>query len=237
MPPGKSLRIRRLFSNGRALTIGLDHGADDPPAVVRMLQRCGADAVVLSPGMLDRVVDDLGDLGVILRINAPGTPPMEFIDVPGALALGADAVLVAVDIAAAGDLARLARVTDDGRRFGVPVVADMLQHDLPSALGAVSEFGADVIVTRSGATHPNLRRAVRAVATPVLIAPAPGSSVDYVLRSVYRCLESAAQGIVLDPGPESLVTAVHQLVHQGVTVEEALLAVVPEFRDAAGPSR
>ena len=79
---------------------------------------------------------------------------MEFIDVQGALGLGADAVLVAVDVSAAGDLVRLARVTDDGRRFGVPVVADMLQHDLPSALGTASEYGADVIVTRSGATPP-----------------------------------------------------------------------------------
>ena len=48
MTLGKSLRMRRIFANGRALVVPLDHRTDDPVPLVRSVARSGVDAVALS---------------------------------------------------------------------------------------------------------------------------------------------------------------------------------------------
>jgi DhnA family fructose-bisphosphate aldolase class Ia len=59
MALGKSLRLRRIFANGRALIVPLDHGTEYAAPLVRSVARSGADAVALSPGVLERVIEDL----------------------------------------------------------------------------------------------------------------------------------------------------------------------------------
>jgi DhnA family fructose-bisphosphate aldolase class Ia len=66
---GKALRLRRIFANGRALIVDCEPPSDDPVAKVRLLARTGVDAVVLTPGLLDIVAEELGALSVILRID------------------------------------------------------------------------------------------------------------------------------------------------------------------------
>jgi len=96
MTLGKSLRLRRIFANGRALVVPLDHRTDDPVPLVRSIARSGVDAVALSPGVLERVIEDLAGLAVVLRLNGSKRTP-QLVSVQGALELAAVGVLTGAD--------------------------------------------------------------------------------------------------------------------------------------------
>src|SRR5258708_38970219 len=117
MTLGKSLRLRRIFANGRALVVPLDHRTDDPVPLVRSIARSGADAVALSPGVLERGIEDLAGLAVILRMNGLKRPS-PLVSVQGALEMGDAAELLRVYAPDARDLERLGPVTAHARRPG-----------------------------------------------------------------------------------------------------------------------
>src|SRR3977135_1790166 len=106
MTLGESLRLRRIFANGRALVVPLDHRTDDPVPLVRSIARSGVDAVALSPGVLERVIEDLAGLAVVVGLKGSNRTP-QLVSVQGALELGAEAVLLRVDAHDTRDLERL----------------------------------------------------------------------------------------------------------------------------------
>jgi fructose-bisphosphate aldolase / 2-amino-3,7-dideoxy-D-threo-hept-6-ulosonate synthase len=218
---GKSLRLRRIFANGRALIVPLDHGGEDPVPVVRALARSGVDAVALSPGVLERVSEDLAGLAVILRLNGANRTP-QLVSVQGALELGAEAVLLKVDAHEARDLERLGRVTEDARRLGMPVIADIVGEDLPDMVTIAAEYGADAIQTQPIGDFAGLRHTVRTAGRPILASTGRPGSVNSLLRLVNNCLEAGGQGVVVEPQAEAVLAGINALVHQGVSVEEAL---------------
>ncbi len=145
MTIGKVIRLRRLMRKGRALVVPLDHGLvagplkgiEDPLALVKLIAQSDADAVLLTPGVLEQVATELGQLAIILRIDGcttvgaggPGGAMQQFASVARAAELGADAVIVNVTIGGAqeGDeLRKLGRVTEEANRWGMPVIAEML---------------------------------------------------------------------------------------------------------------
>lgn len=233
MTLGKSLRLRRIFAQGRTLIVPLDHRTDDPVPLVRSVARSGVDAVALSPGVLERVIEDLAGLAVILRLNGSKRTP-QLVSVQGALELGAEAVLLKVDAHDTRDLELLGRVTEDARRLGVPVVAEILGEDPPAVVTIAAEYGADVIQTQSIGDAADFRQTVRTAGRPVLASAGQPGSVADLLRFVNNCLEAGAQGIVVEPQGEPVLAGINALVHQGVSVAEALAiaeserAMVPE---------
>src|SRR5579872_2405004 len=140
MALGKLLRLRRIFANGRAIIVPLDHRTDDPAPLVRSAARSGIDAVALSPGVLERVIEDIAGLAVILRLNG-SRRKTQLISVQGALELGAEAVLLRVDAHDSGDLERLGGATEDARRLGMPLIAEIMGEDLPSLVTIAAEYG------------------------------------------------------------------------------------------------
>jgi hypothetical protein len=50
---------------------------------------------------------------------------------------------------------------------------------------------------------------------------------------VNDCLEAGGQGVVIDPQPEAVLAGINALVHQGVSVLEAL--AITESERAAAP--
>jgi DhnA family fructose-bisphosphate aldolase class Ia len=207
MTLGKSLRLRRIFANGRALVVPLDHRTDDPVPLVRSVARSGVDAVALSPGVLERVMEDLAGLAVVLRLNGSKRTP-QLVSVQGALELGAEAVLLRVDAHDARDLERLGRVTEDARRLGMPVITEIMGEDLPAVATIAAEYGADAIQTQITGDFADFRQTVRTAGRPVL------ASADQ--------MEAGGQGIVVEPQPEPVLAGINALVHQGVSVAEAL---------------
>ena len=218
---GKSLRLRRIFANGRALIVPLDRHTDDPMALVRSVARSGADAVALSPGVLERVIEDLAGLAVILRLNGSTRTP-QLVSVQGALEMGAEAVLLRVDAHDTRDLERLGQVTEDARGLGMPVFAEILGEDLPAAVTIAAEYGADVIQTQTVGDAADFRQTVRTAGRPILAFAGQLGAVSNLLRFVNDCLEAGGQGVVIEPQPETVLAGINALVHQGVSITEAL---------------
>src|SRR5271157_2363480 len=96
MTLGKSLRLRRVFANGRALIVDCGPLAGECLGKVRLLARAGADAVVITPGLLDVVAEELAGLSVILQIDGGPGRAQQLLSVQAALEMGAEAVLVGV---------------------------------------------------------------------------------------------------------------------------------------------
>jgi hypothetical protein len=56
----------------------------------------------------------------------------------------------------------------------------------------------------------------------------PPRSVADLLSFAYECLEAGTQGVVVEPQRESVLAGMNALVHQGVSVAEALAIAEPE---------
>ena len=237
MSLGKTLRMRRLMRRGRVVIVAVDHGnaagvvpgLEDPVNVVKTAAQADADGILITPGLLEQCLDAVGDLAVILRIDgcvtALGGGPMEqFCTVEHAVSLGVDGVVINATVGAEHERAELEKVgvvAAEGRRWGIPVVAEMLSQrmmenhmdfsgngrgNLPADIAADvalasrvgAELGADAIKTRYPGDPERFREIVTATGCPVLVAGGPqrDSSLESSLRLVDEVLEAGASGIV-----------------------------------------
>lgn len=238
MPIGKALRLRRLRSRGRTVIVALDHGnaggmvpgLENPIDVVKMCAGEGADGVLVTPGVLEQSIDEVGDLAILLRLDGaattigPGGPMRVYCEMQDALALGVDAVVLNATIGAAHEgfeLEKVGRIASEGRRWGLPVVAEILsqrmlanhmdftgegQAALPSDIAQdVSmacrlgvELGADAIKTRYCGDIEDFRRIAACTSRPILVAGGPlrDSSLESTLRLVNDVLEAGAAGVI-----------------------------------------
>lgn len=237
MSIGKTLRLRRLLRKGRALVVPLDHGLvagpvpgiEDPVGLIKRIAQSEADAVLLTPGVLEQVAGELDQLAVILRVDGctsvhGGGPMRQFLSVAQAVELGADAIIVNATVGGeqeSVELLKLGQVVEEARRWGMPVVAEMLgarmmanhldftgkgtaklpenvaeEIALASRIGA--EMGADVIKTRYSGDEDSFRRIVSATGRPVMVAGGPlrDASLRALLEMVDQCLSAGAEGVI-----------------------------------------
>jgi len=142
MMMGKQLRLRRFNPSGRSVIIAIDHGAtagivpglERPAEIAKLADQAGADGILVTPGILEQVMDSVGSLAILLRIDGcvsiQGAGPMRlFCSVEHATGLGVDGVIVNAVIGSPyenEELQKLGEVAAAGRHFGVPVIAEML---------------------------------------------------------------------------------------------------------------
>ena len=237
MSVGKALRLRRLLRKGRALVVPLDHGLvagplrgiEDPVALVKLVAQSDADAVLLTPGVLEQVASELGQLAVILRIDGgvtagSGGAMRQFTSLAHAAELGVDAVIVNATIGGeqeGPELVKLGQVAEDARRWGIPIVAEMLSArmlanhldftgqgkaalpddvatDIALAARIGAEMGADIIKTRYSGDEDSFRRIVSSTGRPVMVAGGPlrDASVRALLELVDQCISAGAEGFI-----------------------------------------
>ena len=237
MSIGKSLRMRRLLGRGRAVIVALDHGnaagvvpgLENPAAVVKQVARGGADGILVTPGVLEQTLDHVGNLAVLLRIDgcvsSLGSGPMRlFADMEQAVALGVDAVVLNATLGAeheSYELEKVGKVASAGRKWGLPVIAEMLSRrmminhmdmsgtgadtlpediaqDVSLACRIGAELGADAIKTRYPGSVEDFREAVAACGRPVLAAGGPrrGGGLRAALEVVSEVLQSGASGVI-----------------------------------------
>jgi DhnA family fructose-bisphosphate aldolase class Ia len=222
---GKLLRLRRIFSQGRALAALCEPPGKDPVGSVRLLARSGVDAVLLTPGLLELVAEELGSLAVILRIDGGSLRPRPLVSVRGALEMGADAVALEVNTAPAA-IERFGCVSEEARRLGMPLLAQVAGEDWREAARLSADYGADLIGAPYRWDGAAWRECARATGKPLLVGPDLPSGGGALLEAIRRALEEPAQGILLGTPPPSaeaarLMEAIHALVHQDVSLEEA----------------
>lgn len=244
---GKTIRRGRLFrADGRAVVIALDHGQfkgpmpglTSLPDLVAAAAEGGADGVIVNPGAVAACAAACaGRCALIVRVTGASTDANPSFDyhrqiasVEGALALGADAVIAMGFLGGSGEAASLellAQIAEDCRRWGMPLVAEMLIadpakfHDVPSiALGArvAYELGADVIKAY-GAGQPRFAEIPASVPLPVLVAGGAASADPAAMAR--RAIEEGAAGVAFGrtvfatEHPERTVAALVRVVHEG----------------------
>ncbi|HHN93131.1 MAG TPA: aldolase [Anaerolineae bacterium] len=259
----KGHRWHHIFRpDGRTVILALDHagmfgmaaGLDAPGEVIRQARRGGADAILTTYGTAARFADEIGDLGLILRMDggvsslAQERRPLRLLySVADALRLGADGVACMGWPGSRFEgetLPYLARLAARCAAWNVPLLAEMLpggfespgEQWTPENIGHAcrigAEMGADFIKTAYTGDRESFRRIVERVPVPLVVLGG-GAATDTraFLTAIHDALAAGAAGVAVGrniyrhPSPERMTAAIVALVHGGATVAEAYLEV------------
>lgn len=230
---GKQLRMRRVFKDGKALVLPFDHpiyfgpqpGTESPAKLVALARDNGATAVLLTAGALRQAVNEVGDLGIILRIDAtitqlggPDTIMHLLHSATDAAALGADMVVLNCYIGI-GDaaiesqlLTKLAAVSAECDRIGMPLCGEIIPRvsykdpaqtmptsaDLAVAMRIALEYGCDVVKTVYNGDAKGYAEAVSTCHLPVIMAGGPkGSGELDIFHQLHEAMTHGATGAAI----------------------------------------
>lgn len=258
MDAGKRRRLNHVFqTDGKAVIVPMDHGVTlgpvkglvDMASILEKLRRGGCDAIVVHKGIARHVITE--PLGLIVHLSAgttygPDTSrKVEVGQVEEAIALGADAVSVHVNIGSGAEpemLMDLGRIAAECEAWGMPLLAMMYprgpgvkavggEHD-PRLVAHVArlgaELGADVVKTNYTGSVETFEEVVAGCPVPVIIAGGPKAATDLeVLQMVEDSLRAGARGISIGRNvfqhddPARMTQALAAIVHQGLSATEA----------------
>jgi DhnA family fructose-bisphosphate aldolase class Ia len=230
---GKQLRMRRVFRNGKALVLPLDHpiyfgpqpGTENPAKLLALAREYGATAVLLTAGALRQAVGEVGDLGIIMRIDAtlshmggPDTIMHLLHDAEEAAALGADMVVVNCYVGIGSPqveadlLKKLATVSAQCERIGLPLCGEIIPRvsytnpaqttptsaDLALAIRLGLEYGCDVVKTVYNGDPAGYAQAVATSHLPVIMAGGPkGSGELAIFHQLHEAMTHGASGAAI----------------------------------------
>jgi len=230
---GKKLRLRRVFRDGKILVLPFDHpiyfgvqpGTEDPRKLLKLAREHGGTAVLVTAGTLRAALDEVGDLGIIMRIDAtlthrtgPDTVMHLLHNAEEASALGADMVVLNCYVGT-GDipaesalLEKLATVSAECEQIGMPICAEIIprvaypdpaqkmptSEDMAMAIRLGLEYGCDVVKTVYNGDPEGYAKAVASGHIPVIMAGGPKTSgeLDF-LEQVYEAMTHGASGVAI----------------------------------------
>ena len=231
--PEQNVRVGRLFDriSGRSFMVALDRTvsagpepyAEDARALIRSVADAGADAMLLSPGLIKQygsLVAYRGGPALVARIDFPFMPGLgqgdgeEFrliATVEEAVGLGADAVAMFLtggyhDRRVFGDnVAAVASVAAACRRLGTPLVVEAVpwgdaspDRQDPKLVADLcrmaAELGADLVKTEN--VGDEMGRVVRSCPVPVLVLGGPTAPLPDILARTQEALDAGARGVV-----------------------------------------
>jgi DhnA family fructose-bisphosphate aldolase class Ia len=256
---GEDIRLARLFEGGsNAIVAAIDHGLYNGPrpgfedlgAIVDRL--AGADAILISPGTAPHVASVFSRRGapqMMVRLNW-GTQyatqwgyhesrSVPMISAAGAIAVGADIVLVGMSIKTgseavdAENVEMVARCVAEKRAAGVPIVGEVYpaghedvspeeRHEVISiGCRIVAELGVDLVKTFH--TGERFGEIVRSTPVPILALGAKKlpHEVD-ALELAATAVRDGARGVVFgrnlvgSKDPVRFMAALREVVKQGV---------------------
>lgn len=245
---GKTRRMRRILTGdkGRCLLVPLDHGAwlgpkkglDDPRGIVRKVLKSGANALLVSPGFYNEVMDIVPpSVGVVLRTSLVSGPSEEgFQETPiatvdTALQMDADGVAISIFFGRSGENAMMrymGEMAEAGRRWNMPIILEMLpKPELCYDIDAIAhvarvamEIGADIVKTNY-AGPPDLFRekVIKPICRPVIIAGGEaGSDMEEITTLVTDLMAAGACGVALGrkvwqaDDPEAVVGCIKKII-------------------------
>jgi DhnA family fructose-bisphosphate aldolase class Ia len=230
---GKKLRMRRVFRDGKALVLPFDHpiyfgpqpGTESPAKLVALARDGGATAVLLTAGALRQAIDEVGDLGIIMRIDTTISQiggidtVMHLLHTPEeAAALGADMVVVNCylgmgDVQIESDLLqKLATVSAQCERIGMPLCAEIIPRvsyadktqtsptsaDMATAIRMGLEYGCDVVKTVYNGDPAGYAKAVATGHLPVIMAGGPKGEGDLaIFHQLHDAMTHGASGAAI----------------------------------------
>jgi len=219
---GKTARLERISTDGRLVTIPMDHGITlgaveglvDIESTIDAVTSNGADAVLTQKGIAPRVHPNKNDAGYVVHLNASTTLGPDTNDkrrtgtVEEAVRAGADAVSFHINVGSDHEpdqVTELADVAADAERLGVPVLAmayargpGVDEHDaenLGHAVRLAEEVGADVVKTAYSGSRESFERVVESTAKPVIIAGGDPAGDRETLQGVRDAMDAGAAGV------------------------------------------
>ena len=256
----KTHRMNHIFrEDGKSFIFAMDHaalfgmmdGLESPGHVIRQIREGGADAILTSYGVSKQFVDDIGDMGLILRVDggvsslAQERGPLQLIyGVEDALRLGAEAVGTMGMPGSKFEsqmLPYLSALITECAEWNMPVMAEMLPGGFenpaelwtPENIGHAcrigAELGVDFIKTTYSGDAESFRRIVDQVYVPIVVLG--GSKSDDprdLLESIHGAMQAGASGVAVGRNicqyqePAKIAAAVAAIIHDGATVDAAL---------------
>jgi len=247
---GLANRIRRILkpSTGRTVMLAVDHGyflgptsgLEEPRKTIEPLLPY-ADSLMLTRGVLRTSVPPESEVPVVLRVSG-GTSVLQELSREGltvamedAIRLNATAVTLSIFVGAEGEretLLNLARLVDEGERYGIPVMAvtavgkEMVRDAryLGLATRIAAELGAHLVKTYY---CEGFEEVVRATPVPLVIAGGKKLPERDAIRLAFDAVRDGARGVDMGRNifqsdcPVGMIRAVRAVVQERAGVEEA----------------
>jgi putative autoinducer-2 (AI-2) aldolase len=251
MDYGMKNRLAGIISpkNGRCVMLAVDHGyfqgpttgLEKPREVVAPLLPY-ADSLMLTRGVLRTSVDPAARTPIVLRMSG-GTSVLKddlsnediTVSTEDAIRCNASALAISVFVGSANEkqtLSNLAKLCDDGQRYGIPVLAvtavgkEMVRDAryLGLATRICAELGAHVVKTYH---CEHFERVVAGSPVPVVIAGGKKIEERDALKLAYSAVSDGAAGVDMGRNifqsrwPVQMIRAVRMIVHEGLTDAQA----------------
>jgi len=246
-------RLSRIFNpeTGRTVMLAVDHGyflgptrkLEDPRATITPLLPY-ADALMLTRGVLRNSVDPEAGIPVVLRVSGGASiigPSLAneglTTSIEEAIRLNVSAVTMSIFVGTEHEretLLNLARLVDEGERYGIPVLAvtavgkKLEKRDarfLSLCCRIAAELGAHYVKTYY---CEGFEKVVESCPVPVVIAGGPQlDSFRDTLQLAHDAISRGAKGVDMgrniwqDEHPVAAIRAVRGVVQEKMTVDEA----------------
>jgi len=252
---GKKIRMERIMDRNTKKTVmvplihgvgmGPIKGIKDVKNSVDTIALGGANAVVLHKGIVAASHRRTGkDIGLILHLTATSKRGKQVLvsDVKEAVAMGADAVSIRIEVGGPDEeamLAILGRIARDAEEWGMPLLT--LMHpgsektekayikSLMRAARIGAEIGADVVRIPYSGSSESFSEVVSICPVPVIgIGGEKKDTEKDVLDMVHSIMASGARGVSIGRNifqykrPGNMIKAISQIVHKGFPVATAL---------------
>ncbi|MEF8941331.1 MAG: 2-amino-3,7-dideoxy-D-threo-hept-6-ulosonate synthase [Desulfohalobiaceae bacterium] len=232
------------------VTVGPIRGLEHMKERVNEVAEGGGDAVLMHKGLVRCGHRERGrDIGLIIHLSAstkhsPSTNTKTLVgSVEDGIKLGADAVSVHVNL---GDeqeqqmLGDLGRVASSATEWGIPVLAmvyargpqvkDAYDPEVVAHCARVGEeLGADLVKVNYTGDMDTFGKVAEGCCIPVVIAGGPKmDSRRELVQMVHDSVQAGGAGLSVgrnifqDEDPAGLLGALHRVVHEDATVEDAL---------------
>lgn len=249
---GMANRLAQLIQrDGRALFLPVDHGyfqgpthkLEEPRKTVEPLLPY-ADGLFITRGVLRSSVDPDNAKPVILRVSGGASMAGKDLSNEGittsmeeAIRLNVAAVGISIFVGSDYEkesLLNLAKLVDEGERYGIPVMAvtavgrELEKRDaryLALSSRIAAELGARVVKTY---WCENFDKVVRGCPVPVVMAGGPQTDSELeVFRFVHDGMQKGAIGVNLgrnvwqNDHPVAMIKAIRAIIHDNATPEQA----------------
>jgi DhnA family fructose-bisphosphate aldolase class Ia len=232
---GTSVRLGRLRDKesrrsfmvafDRTLSMGPEPFAEDSEATITTIAANGADAILLSPGLIKQhghLLAYRGAPAIVCRIDFPFIDPADgrhgdefrlIASVEEAAGLGADAVVMFHILghrgtgAGADNVAAIGRVAQEARRVGIPLIVEAVawgpdvadprdQQLVAAATRIAAELGADAVKTEYTGSVEGMRAVIESCPIPVFVLGGPMVDLPALLESTEDALAAGASGVI-----------------------------------------
>jgi putative autoinducer-2 (AI-2) aldolase len=249
---GMQNRLAQLIqADGRCLFLPVDHGyfqgpvkkLEDPHKTLQPLLPY-TDAIFVTRGVLRSCIDPDRSKPVILRVSGGVSVAGKDLAYEGittcmeeAIRLNVCAVGISIFVGTDYEhdsLLNLARLVDEGERYGIPVMAvtavgrELEKRDaryLSLACRIAAELGARVVKTYY---CEKFDKVVKGCPVPVVIAGGPKLDTEFeVLQFVHQGIRDGAIGVNLgrniwqNDHPVAMIRAIRAIIHEDATARQA----------------